>query len=201
MFPDPFNSPAYHTHTLSVLCSHAVTPADGEAGGWITGFSRVVRLVLDAQEAYVYDTPIPLVPFHGFSPVLKSLHMTFVVPPSSRIFDLILSFSLLEDLTLVTYYGATDNGPDEWPTVIQPSSPSIFTGSLYLFLQGGMEPIAHRLLSLPGGIHFRKLALTWLYGEDPLLITELVEGCSDTLESLSIACHLGISIRHLCPHQ
>jgi hypothetical protein len=36
----------------------------------------------------------------------------------------------------------------------------MFTGNMELSLAGGMKPIARRLLSLPGGIHFRKLTLT-----------------------------------------
>jgi len=39
-------------------------------------------------------------------------------------------------------------------------------------------------MSLPGGIHFRKLAVVWFEGEDLSLTTALVEGCSHTLESL-----------------
>ena len=43
-FPDPPTSPACYTETLIVGCSHVVTAADGEVGGWIRGFSHVVHL-------------------------------------------------------------------------------------------------------------------------------------------------------------
>ena len=59
-----------------------------------------------------------------------------------------------------------------------------------------MGPLARRLLSLPGGIHFRKLTLTLVCEEDLLSSTALVEGCDKTLEYLDISCeHLGVSIR------
>jgi hypothetical protein len=112
-----------------------------------------------AQWFFAGESTVSSVPFHGFSPVIKSLHVNFTTLTSSQIFDLTLSFPLLEDLTVVTYGEATDsgNGSNELPTVALPSSPPIFTGSLELWAQGGMKPIANRLLSLPGGIHFRKL--------------------------------------------
>jgi len=52
------------------------------------------------------------------------------------------------------------------------------------FLWG--KPITSRLLSLPAGIHFRKLTLTWYHEEDLSLTMGLVEECSHTLESLDI---------------
>ena len=62
MFPDPFNSPAYHTHTLtyyqSVECS--------EASGWITRFSRVVDLEVIGDGEPAFQSRGSLVPFHGF---------------------------------------------------------------------------------------------------------------------------------------
>ena len=139
-------------------------------------------------------------PFHGFSPVIKSLRVDFVhLPPPT--FDLIISFPLLEDLTLTAYsemitYEA--DGSDGLSTVVQPSSSPAFTGSLELLLERGRKPIAHRLLSLPGGLHFRMLAFIWLHEEDLLLTKAFVEGCSHTLESLNITCELhGTSIQHL----
>ena len=40
-FPNPANSPAYHTHSLSF---EEITAADVEDGSWIRAFSNVVRL-------------------------------------------------------------------------------------------------------------------------------------------------------------
>jgi len=63
-----------------------------------------------------------------------------------------------------------------------------------------MGPIARRLLSSPGGIHFRKLTLTWFQDSEAQLIRGLVGECSGTLESLKItrSTH-GTSTQHLCP--
>jgi hypothetical protein len=91
---------------------------------------------------------------------------------------------------------------DEVPIATQPLRPPMFTGSLELYLMHGMEHFTRRLLSLPGGIHFRKLIWTWLYEENLSLMKTLVEGCSHTLESLDIACDLrGMAILHLRLHR
>ena len=113
-------------------------------------------------------------------------------PPSLRIFDLILSFPLLKDLIVFT----TDKDPDEPLTTALSSTPPM-TGSLLVFQGTGIEPLARQLLSLPGGIHFRRLTLKSLREEDLSSATALVEGCSQNLEYLDISCeHLGMSIRH-----
>jgi len=146
---------------------------------------------------------IPLVAFHGFSPVIKSLYLMFTLLPPSHIFDLILSFPLLEDLSLTTFGGPAynDDNPGWLPTA-RPSSPPILTGTLALFLMKGTELVTRRLLSLPGGIHFRKLTWTWFHEEDLPLIMGLVEVCSDTLESLSVTYQLsGTSIPQTRPPQ
>jgi len=190
-FPDPSTSPAHYTRTLLIGC------ADVELGSWIGGFSQVVRLELVSQSMYINESEISLVPLHGFSPVLKSLRVAFAVLPSSRIFDLLLSFPHLDDLAVISFDAAIDNGcgPDGLPAVAQPSSPPTLAGSLDIFLKGGMGSISRRLLSLPSGPHFQKLKLTWNYEQDLPLATALVEGCSHTLEYLDIICNpLGTSI-------
>jgi len=173
---------------------------DTEEGSWMRGFSQVVRLEVSSQRMYANELAISLAPLHGFSPVLKSLRVAFAVLPSSRTFDLILSFPLLDDLAIIAFDASIDNGdgPDPLPTVTQPSSPPTLAGSLDIFLKGGMGPITRRLLSLPSGIHFRELKLTWNHERDLSLTTPLVEGCFHTLESLYIISNpLGMSIRHL----
>jgi hypothetical protein len=200
MFPDPSTSPAYYAETLSVGCSQVVTAVDAEAGGWIKGFSRVVHVEVGCGELSVGGS-LSLVPFRGFSPVVKSLHITVPALSSPRAFDLILSFPLLESLTVSAHYEAPvykDDGPgkDETSTATQPSSPPMFTGVLKLLLGRGMEYLTRRLLSLPSGIHFRKLTLAWLYEGDLSLIMALVRKCSHTLESLEITGNLGTCILH-----
>jgi len=205
-FPDPSTSPACYTKTLLIGCLRAVTAADAEAGGWIGGFSRVVHLEVNGHSVATTESTVSLAPFHGFSPAIKSLYVSFAILPCSWVFSLVLSFPLLEDLTLIAYDidASTDNGddPDGPPTTIQSSKPPAFTGSLHLFLsRGGMSFITHQLLSLPGGIHFRKLDLTWFHEEDSSLTMALVEKCYRTVETLDITCNLGMSIRHDRPHR
>ena len=193
IFPDPSTSPARYAKTLSVDCARAVTAADAEPGGWIGTFSQVTELEVGSQRTYADEVGVSLVPLHGFSPTLKSLHVDFIFLPSSEVFDLVLSFPLLEDLTVITSYDmlsvSDDDGSDELPAIVQPSNPPIFTGTLELS-RGGTRPIAHRLLSLQSGIRFRKLILMQFHEEDISLTTGLVEVCSHTLESLDITCSL-----------
>ena len=203
-FPDPSTSPAHYTRTLSIDCPDVLTAADTGEGGWFRGFSQVERLEVDSQTMYVNEPAIPPIPLHGFPPTLESLRVTFVILPSSCVFGLILSFPLLDDLAVIAFNASIDNGdgPDGLPAVTQPSNPPRFVGSLNIFLKGGMKPITRRLLSLPSGIHFRKLTLTWNHEQDLSLTTSLVEGCSRTLETLNIDCNpIGASVRHPRPRR
>ena len=182
-FPDPSNSPAYyHTHTLTAGCVQSVTAADAEADGWITTFSRVVRLKLYGSMTFSYFKT---------SLTLKSLHVNSTLPLSSQIFSLVRSLPLLEDLSLASGTTSMDNYDDlyESQTVVPPPPPPL-TGSLELFLLEGMRDVTRRLLDLPGGLRFRKLTLSWLHAEDLLWIMELVARCSNTLECLDVMGHL-----------
>ena len=206
-FPNLLTSPACYTKTLSVNLTQGVAAADAKEGGWIRGFSHVVHLALELINRPCFPSePFSLVSFHGFSPVLKSLCVIVPTPSSPRVFDLILSFPLLEDLTVIIPRESADNGggpeEDEIPPPAQLSSPPMFTGSLELLLERGMKPFTRQLLSLPGGIHFRMLTLTWIHEEDPLLITALVEECSHCLESLDITGErTGTCVQHPRPHR
>jgi hypothetical protein len=169
----------------------------------ITGFSRVVRLEVVSS---TYDaSATPLAPFRGLSPIIKSLVVNIPVLSTSQVFNFILSFPLLEDLAVITSWDAPvddGDGSDRLLFAAQPPNSSTFTGSLELYLGGGVIHFIHRLLSLPGGIHFRKFTLTWLQGGDHLLTMALMEGCSHTLESIDINYKLcGTSARHLRPHR
>ena len=193
-FPDPSNSPAHHTRTLLVGRPEVITVADAEEGGWIRTFSRVAKLVVRGSPAKPNCPEATLIPFHGFSPVLESLHVFFSALPNSRIFDLICSLPLLKNLALVTNGIDTDDAPRVGPgaplSTLQPSTSPAFTGTLDLILFKGMGPVARRLMALPNGLHFRKLALSWIHEGDDRWITALVVGCSDTLECLAVACYL-----------
>ena len=194
-FPDPSRSPAQYTKTLTIECPQAVTASDAEAGGWIRGFSHVVHFEVFSRSTNIGSMPISLLSFHGFSAAIRSLRVSICAVTSSQVFDLILSFPLLEDLDVAIRNSPIDNG-DGLSTIIQSSNPPM-TGSLTLFRLGGIGSIARRLLSLSGGIHFRKLALKWCREEDVSLTMALVEKCSHTLESLEIGCnYFGASVRH-----
>jgi len=62
-----------------------------------------------------------------------------------------------------------------------------------------MGSIIRRLLSLPGGISFRKLNWTRFSGEDLSLMMALVKRCSHTLESLDATCYRRIYLPILTP--
>jgi len=205
-FPAPSTSPAHYAKTLIIRCAAVVTVGDAEAGGWIRGFSRLVRLEMDSLGCYPPEPVTSLAPFHRFSHTAKSLLVHSAIIPPSQIFNFILSFPILEDLTVIRHgssvYGDDDGSSYGPSTADQPSNPPAFTGTLGLSLSTGMGPIASKLLSVPGGIHFRSLTLTWHCEEDLLLATALVEECSHTLESLDITCDfVGMSIRYLRPHR
>jgi len=170
-FPDPSNSPARHTHTLSIYGLPAVTAVDASAGGWIRTFHNVVHLRLSPL------APISLVPFYGLSPTLRSLHLTFT---PSEVLDLIGSFPLLEDLALDGIYPESD--PDGWNTPL--TSPKL-TGTLELRMPEEIHSVARRLFDLPGGLHFSEFRMMFSDG-DAASVTELVSRCSDTLESLTM---------------
>ena len=204
-FPDPSTSPAYYTKSLSIDCPRVATAADAEPGGWITAFSRATHLGLDNGSIITDKLATFLVPFHGFSPSLKSLSMNFTSLPSSRAFNLILSFPLLEDLKVIAHFSAIgdDNDPGRLPALVQPSAtPPKFTGSLELIMRGGAEHVARWLCLLSNGIHFRKLTITWNFEQDLSMTTALVERCSHTLEYIRVTCNPpGMSIQDLHPRR
>lgn len=101
-------------------------------------------------------------PFHGLSPVLKSLRI-YIIPPDPRLFDFILSFPLLENLSLTGHdeSSVTDDGHNALQAVVPSTSP-VFTGSLGFHILGAWAGnTARRPLDLPNRLHFRKLALSW----------------------------------------
>ena len=187
-FPGPSGTPAFYTKYLFINRLQDVAAADGEEGGWIQTFSRVVRFRM-----HINGSLISLAPFYGFSPILETLHIDFTPFPSSRIFNLIISFPLLKNVTVSTYGGSFDRTgifDDRHLVPIQPCplNPPAFTGHLELTIRTGIDPIASRLLSLPSCLHFRGLKLVLHKGTDVSLITALVESCCATLESLYLKC-------------
>jgi hypothetical protein len=150
-FPNPSTSAACHVKTLFIDCLQVVAAVDGEEGGWITGFSRVVHLEV-GNGGLPLDESFSLAPFHGFSPAIKSLWVVVSALPPSRIFNLILSFPLLNGLAVIVTsdYNGSGSEENEMPATAQSSTPPTFTGSLELSLGRGMQAFAHQLLSIAG---------------------------------------------------
>ena len=86
-FPDPSTSPARHTKTIVIANSHILRDTDADGGDWLRGFSHVVHLVmklhLHNNNFSIPISAIPLVAFHGFSPAVKSLYLSFTLLPTS----------------------------------------------------------------------------------------------------------------------
>ena len=174
-FPDPSNSPAGYTRSLSIDTPETVPLVNTGVGDWIRTFSGVVRLHVET-----FDRDISLAPLHGLSPTLKSLRMDYAFASSSEIFGLVCSFPLLEDLTLVSLDYDSEFGKWDIPS----TSPKL-TGCLELWADHTIRPIVRRLLELPSGLHFSKIYVS-CYQESVEAMMDLVPRCSDTLESLSL---------------
>ena len=175
-FPDPTNSPAHHTRTLTIY-NPRFTPAEADI---LPTFCGVVHL--NVNTVWWRDSMVSFVPLRGLSPVLRSLRLTLAfILPASEVFGLICSFPLLEDLALVSQgYGHMDEG---WSA---PSTSPRFTGSLELRMAEGMQSTTRRLLGPPNGLHFTSIVVSWLSERDIGSTMDLVSRCSDTLQSLSI---------------
>ena len=186
-FPDSANSPAYHTRTLFASCAQADVAATVDENGWTRAFSGVTSLSLESHLGQA-----TLVPFHRFSPTLKSLHAHYFIFPSPQLFAFILSSPLLEDLTLAGLdIGRQDDHDDpREPQTAAPSTSPPLTGTLRLHIAGRIEDTVCRLLSLPNGLHFRKLVFSQARSRDVRWIMELLIRCSDSLECLDIMCYL-----------
>ena len=203
LFPDPSTSPASYTRFLLAECSQVITDADAEKGGWIPTFSQVVHFEVGIYCGWSIDElELSLTPFHGFSPALKSLRINFADISPSCVSDFIHSFPRLQDLAVTTLSFERSDSFHAQSVTVQSSTPSAFTGSLKISMSMGMNSLASRLLSLPTGLHFRKLSLTWNREEDVPLTMAFVEECSSTLETLEIKCgHLGTTVQHQRSHQ
>ena len=188
-FPDPSTSPARFARSLFISLPQFLAPVDTE-DGWIAPFSRVARGV---------QTHEPLSPFHGFSPVVRSLCLTFDTVSHAQLLNLIYSFPLLVDLSIVARLVDVNQGSSS----IQLSRSPVFSGCLKLSLSTGIGLIASELLSLPSGLHFRRLDLKWNRDEDIPSTVAVVGSCCHTLEDLRVRpnSELCASVRHLRPHQ
>jgi len=181
-FPDPTNSPAHHTRTLSIYHPRLIKAAHADT---ISSFCGVVHLDMNAGRWS--NECVTLVPLQGLSPVLRSLCLITALP-DSEIFGFICSLPLLEDLEFRSLGRVQRDG--RWTTPL--TSPRL-TGTLDLRgVMEGIQRITRRLLDLPNGLHFTTIAVAWLTKEDVTSTTNLVSRCSDTVQSLEvISCFSG----------
>ena len=169
-FPNPPNSPAHYTRTLTVLSHRAAVTA--VAVDWIRAFHNIVHL-------HLYGCLLS--PFHGLSPAVRSLRLEYPEARTSKILDFMCSFPLLEDFALLLGPGSDT---DDWTA---PSTLPRLTGSLGLGgMVGGIGNIMRRLLDIQGGLHFTKIALTWMDGTDFKLAVDLISRCSRTVQFLDL---------------
>ena len=169
-FPDLSNSPGHHTRDLRI---YGPLP---EENAWIHSFHNVEKLSVYALAWGTRETS--LVVLHGLSPTLKSFYLIHSSIPSSKIFNLICSFPLLEDLMIRRK--EAESKSNGW---VAPSTSPKLTGALYLIEE--IRSTVLPLLALPDGLHFTKIMLTCTVG-DAGLVMDLVSRCSETLEFLCI---------------
>ena len=188
-FPDPKNSPAHNTRTLSVYFQKLLVASDRDT---LLTFHGVSRLNVDT-DFWHGQRLVSLVPLRGFSPAIRSLHLSFARLTRSEIFGLICSFPLLEDLSLVC-----STVQKHWVRGASSTSPRL-TGFLELRLEGGIQSLVSQLLDLPSGLHFKRIAVQWLVQEDVVSTVDLLSRCSHTLEFLEITnCLAGmLSLYHV----
>ena len=187
-FHNPSTPPASHTKTLLVARPWAATAADVEEGGWVKTFSCVVHLEIDLRKADADPDQFVnyLVPFHGFSPAIKSPRLDYIPLPLQPILDLIHSFPLLEGLSVpdgIRREVEIDDGFDRQLNTLRTLGQPAFTGFLELC---GVNLHATHLLSLPSGLRFRNLLLTLSNEVDISSTISLVESCCPILKSLYI---------------
>ena len=169
-FPDPSNSPAHHTRTLSIFGNSVIVAADTGKSGWIRTFHNVIRLELFHVDQATLFT------LYGLSPTLRSLSLELT--PFD--FGLIYSFPLLEDLVLADASGLND--VDRWNAILP--SPKL-TGRLDLEACRWIHSTTRRLLSLSCGLHFSEIKVMFC-DEEVESVSNLVSMCSKTLENLTL---------------
>ena len=188
-FPDPLNSTAPYTRTLMIRGRWPFSDASSVVAGRIRAFPfhNLVQLSIHSESYGSGGDRVSLVPFHGLSPTIRSLRLALSPAQPSEVLGLICSFPILEDLELFVF--GYWNGVDGWTP---PSTSPRLTGSLQLHsMDGGVDPITRRLLDLPNGPNFTKIVLSCADDErDFKSTTDLVSGCSNTLESLDVSDYL-----------
>ena len=177
-FPNPANSPSYHTHTLAIGCD----PGDMEESGWIQGFPRVENLIVECEHWVDFSS------FQKLAPSLKSLTVLSSTVLHTQIFGLIRSLPFLNDFAIAGDI-IDDDESNESPVVV--STPPTLIATLYIHLSGGVGKAVSEFLGLPGCRRCRDLELGWCHESDLSQVAEVVAMCSDTLEYLDIGSEVG----------
>jgi len=185
-FPDPLNSPAHYTRTLTIHDHQLIAVVGPVVANRICTFPfhNVVHLNIHSRFIGSDGDRIPLVPFHGLSPTIRSLRLELSHARPSEALGLMCSFPLLEDFAFQDL--GQWNGAEGWTP---PSTSPRLTGTLELrSVIRGIGHVTHQLLDLPNGLNFTKIVLSGISsGTGFGSITDLVSGCSGTLESLDVS--------------
>ena len=178
-FPDPSNSPAHYTRSLSISDLPILAASSSNPHTWICAFRHLECLSISMT--WSDDVQDALLPFHGLSPTLRSLSIACHLTPLSDIFDFVCSFPSIEDLELTSvHYGPADT----W--IIPQASPK-FTGVLRIGKAStlhGTRSAIRCLVDLPDGLHFSKILADGCCETE--LTIDLLPRCFDTLETLRI---------------
>ena len=187
-FPDPSNSPAHYTRSLTICDNHVLVAASRDSHAWIRAFHLVVHLALDGF--WWGAGQGSLIPLHGLSPALRSLSITCSSISPSEALKLVCSCPSLEDFTLISRINIES---DRWAI---PSTSPRLTGTLYLSAprSDGIGPVIRYLLDLPNGLRFSEISVDYL-NEEAELALDLVSRCFDTLKSLCIGSPIPCAFR------
>lgn len=182
-FPEPANSPACYTRSLTVGLIEVGTTEDVDKGCWIRSFTKVRRLFVRSERCWEFGPNGSYPPFDALSSVTSlKLHSTHLRPQQN--FELICSFPLLEDLDIEhceKSFGEIDGCRDSIQRLGRPK----LTGTLFL-RDLDLRHTIDLLLALPGGLHFRKIALDRYIPEQFRELAALMEKCYGTLECIDI---------------
>ena len=178
-FPDPSNSPAHYTRSLSISGLPTPAASGSSTRTCICTFRNLERLTISAIRLG-YGVRGTFVPLHGISPTLQSLTVSDVIVPLSDVFDLICSFLSLDNLELTRI---TDCGDLNETWIIPPTSPKL-SGALRLRTLNETRSIIRHLLDLPGGLLFSKILAGYFFQAE--ITVDLVPRCFNTLETLQI---------------
>ena len=139
------------------------------------------------------ETRASLAPFHILS-LVKYLCIGGRFTSPLRIFDLICSLPHLEDLDVTRPYCKKTEDINQWRNLPQALTSPPLTGTLQIE-DFTWSDITHLLLALPAGLHFREIIWKMSHSEEPEQMENLMEACSNTLESI----YIEISNSEPCP--